>query len=129
VKLEPLGTIANISAWNYPYFVGCNVFIPALLTGNTVLYKPSEYASLTGLNIAKLLHEAGVPKDAFVPVIGKGDVGSALLKSDINGVFFTGSYATGKKIASQVADKMIRIQLELGGKDPTYVCEDVDVGK
>ncbi len=81
VKHEPLGTIANISAWNYPYFVGCNVFIPALLTGSAVLYKPSEYSSMTGLNIAKLLHEAGVPKDAFIPIIGKGDVGTALLNT------------------------------------------------
>ena len=58
-----LGVVANISAWNYPYFVGCNVILPALLTGNAVLYKPSEHATLTGLNIARLLHAAGVPKD------------------------------------------------------------------
>jgi acyl-CoA reductase-like NAD-dependent aldehyde dehydrogenase len=126
VKYEPLGIIGNISAWNYPYFVGCNVFIPALLTGNAVIYKPSEYATLTGLNIAKFLHEAGVPKDIFVTVVGKGDVGSNLLDNDINGVFFTGSYSTGKKIASIVAGRMIKMQLELGGKDPTYVCEDAD---
>ena len=59
---EPLGVVANISAWNYPYFVGCNVFVPALLAGNAVLYKPSEFATLTGLHIARLLHEAGVPR-------------------------------------------------------------------
>ena len=58
---EPLGVVANISAWNYPYFVGANVFVPALLTGNAVLYKPSEYATLTGLAIARALHDAGVP--------------------------------------------------------------------
>lgn len=63
---EPLGVVANISAWNYPYFVSANVFAAALLTGNTVLYKPSEHASLTGLEIAKLLYEAGVPKDVFI---------------------------------------------------------------
>ena len=60
---EPLGVIANISAWNYPYFVGSNVFIPALLAGNTVLYKPSEFAAQTGLSIARLLHESGVPEN------------------------------------------------------------------
>ena len=70
VAHEPLGVVANISAWNYPYFVGSNVFVPALLTGNTVLYKPSELTSMTGLAIAELLHEAGVPADVFVPVIG-----------------------------------------------------------
>src|SRR5688572_6505548 len=58
VTHEPLGVIANISAWNYPYFVGSNVFIPALLAGNTVLYKPSEFATQTGLSIARLLHES-----------------------------------------------------------------------
>ena len=67
---EPLGVVANISAWNYPYFVGSNVFVPALVAGNAVLYKPSEYATLTGLRIAELLHAAGVPDDVFVPVIG-----------------------------------------------------------
>lgn len=124
---EPLGVIANISAWNYPYFVGSNVFVPALLAGNTVLYKPSEFASLTGLSIEELLHKAGIPKDAFIAVVGGGQVGAEILKQPINGVFFTGSYATGAKIAEAAAKKMIKVQLELGGKDPTYVCEDVDV--
>ena len=77
ISFEPLGVVANISAWNYPYFVGANVFVPALLTGNAVLYKPSEFATLTGLEIAKLLHAAGVPADVFAPVIGGGEVGCA----------------------------------------------------
>ena len=126
---EPLGVIANISAWNYPYFVGSNVFVPALLAGNAVLYKPSEFAAQTGLAIARLLHASGVPADAFVPLIGTGEVGAALLRQPIDGVFFTGSVATGKKIARSVSDRMIRVQLELGGKDPVYVCDDVDVAK
>jgi len=124
---EPLGVVANISAWNYPYFVGSNVFIPALIAGNAVLYKPSEYATLTGLHIAEMLHEAGVPQDVFVPVIGGGATGAALLRQPIDGVFFTGSYATGAAIAAAAGRKMIKVQLELGGKDPVYVCEDVDV--
>ncbi len=127
IRYEPLGVVANISAWNYPWFVGTNVFIPALLTGNAVLYKPSEYSALTGLNIQKLLHEAGVPKDVFQTVIGGGEAGANLLKLPINGVFFTGSYATGVRIAQAAAGKMIKVQLELGGKDPTYVCEDTDL--
>ena len=124
---EPLGVIANISAWNYPYFVGGNVFVPALLAGNAVLYKPSEFATLTGIHIGELLHEAGVPRDAFVPVIGDGATGAALLRQPVDGVFFTGSLATGAKIAARAAERMIKVQLELGGKDPIYVCEDVDV--
>ena len=126
---EPLGTIGNISAWNYPYFVGSNVFVPALLAGNAILYKPSEYASLTGLAIRDLLIEAGVPADIFVPVIGDGRAGTELLRQQLDGVFFTGSYATGKKIAEAVAGRMIKVQMELGGKDPVYVCDDVDVPK
>jgi len=126
VTHEPLGVVANISAWNYPYFVGSNVFVPALVAGNAVLYKPSEYATLTGRHIADLLHAAGVPDDVFVPVIGGGTTGAALLRQPLDGVFFTGSYATGAKIAAIAGRRMIKVQLELGGKDPVYVCDDVD---
>ncbi len=124
---EPLGVIANISAWNYPYFVGSNVFVPALIAGNAVLYKPSEFATLTGLHIARLFADAGVPEDVFVPVIGDAKTGAALLAQPVDGVFFTGSYATGAKIAAAAGKRMMKVQLELGGKDPVYVCDDVDV--
>ena len=126
---EPLGVIANISAWNYPWFVGGNVFIPALLAGNAVLYKPSEFASLTGAQIARLLYESGIPRDVFIPVIGGGKVGEALLSRPVDGVFFTGSVGTGKRIAEAVRGRMVKLQLELGGKDPIYVTEDVDIAK
>jgi len=124
---EPLGVVANISAWNYPYFVGSNVFVPALVAGNAVLYKPSEFATLTGLAIADMLHDAGVPRDVFIPVVGDGATGAALTRQPVDGIFFTGSYATGKRIAASAAQRMIKVQLELGGKDPVYVREDVDV--
>jgi acyl-CoA reductase-like NAD-dependent aldehyde dehydrogenase len=123
----PLGVVANISAWNYPYFVGCNVIVPALLTGNVVLYKPSELTTLTGLNIARLLHAAGVPQDVMQCLVGAGDVGAALLEQKIDGLFFTGSHATGQRIAVALAPKLVKLQLELGGKDPTYVRADADV--
>jgi acyl-CoA reductase-like NAD-dependent aldehyde dehydrogenase len=124
---EPLGVVANVSAWNYPWFVGSNVFVPALLTGNAVVYKPSEHATLTGLEIARLLHESGVPQDVFISVLGAGDVGGALVDQPVDGVFFTGSYPTGKRIAERVAPRLLKLGLELGGKDPSYVCDDVDV--
>jgi acyl-CoA reductase-like NAD-dependent aldehyde dehydrogenase len=126
IEHAPLGVVANISAWNYPWFVGCNVIVPALLTGNAVLYKPSEYATLTGLEIARLLHEAGIPKDVFQPVVGAGDVGAALVEQKVDGIFFTGSRATGVRIAQAAGARFVKLQLELGGKDPTYVCEDAD---
>jgi len=122
----PLGVVANISAWNYPYFVGCNVIVPALLTGNTVLYKPSEFAALSGLHIARLLHGAGVPPAAMQTLIGGGEVGAALLNQRLDGLFFTGSHATGVKIAQALAPKLVKLQLELGGKDPSYVRADAD---
>ena len=124
---DPLGVIANISAWNYPYFVGGNVFVPALAAGNAVLYKPSEFATLTGMHIEDMLHAAGVPADVFIAVVGDGKTGAALLRQPVDGVFFTGSYATGAKIAASTGRRMIKTQLELGGKDPIYVCDDVDV--
>jgi acyl-CoA reductase-like NAD-dependent aldehyde dehydrogenase len=127
ISHEPLGVVANISAWNYPYFVGANVFVPALIAGNAVLYKPSEYATLTGLHIAGMLYESGVPTDVFVPVVGGGKAGAALLRQPVDGVFFTGSFATGAKVGAAAGRRMAKVQLELGGKDPVYVCEDVDI--
>jgi len=124
---EPLGVIANISAWNYPYFVGSNVFVPALLAGNAVLYKPSEHATLTGLAIASMLGDAGVPAAVFAVAAGDGQAGAELLSHGLDGVFFTGSYGTGRHIAESVASTLTRVQLELGGKDPVYVADDVDV--
>lgn len=127
IEHEPLGVIANISAWNYPWFVGSNVYVPALLTGNAVLYKPSEFALLSGQLMARYLHEAGVPSDVFSVIVGRGDAGALLLEQPIDGVFFTGSVATGRKIAEAAARKFIRFQLELGGKDPAYITDDVEV--
>jgi acyl-CoA reductase-like NAD-dependent aldehyde dehydrogenase len=125
IAYEPLGVIANISAWNYPYLVGTNVFIPALLAGNAVMYKPSEYSTLTGLEIQKLLYEAGVPKDVFHVALGGKKVGDLLLDMPMDGYFFTGSYRTGKYIYEKVAPKMVPCQCELGGKDPLYVADDI----
>jgi acyl-CoA reductase-like NAD-dependent aldehyde dehydrogenase len=127
ISQEPLGVVANISAWNYPYFVGANVFVPALLTGNAVLYKPSEFATLTGIEIGRMMHEAGVPPEVFTVVVGASETGKSLISQDVDGVFFTGSYATGCRIAAAVGARMVRLQLELGGKDPVYVCDDAPV--
>ncbi len=126
ITYEPLGVICNISAWNYPYLVGVNVFVPALLAGNAVLYKPSEYAALTGLQIEKMLKSAGVPDEVFKMAIGASKVGEVLLDMPFDGYYFTGSYRTGKYIYERVASKMVPCQLELGGKDPLYVAGDVE---
>jgi acyl-CoA reductase-like NAD-dependent aldehyde dehydrogenase len=125
ISYEPLGVVCNISAWNYPYLVGVNAFVPALLAGNAVLYKPSEYSSLTGLEMERLLKAAGVPADAFQVALGARAVGELLLDLPFDGYFFTGSYKTGKYIYEKVAPKMVPCQCELGGKDPLYVADDV----
>lgn len=125
IVYEPLGVIANISAWNFPYNVGYNIFLYALVGGNAVCYKPSEYASLTGMKFREYLWAAGVPEDVFECIIGSGEVGEHLLNADLDGYFFTGSYTTGKYIAGRVAPKLVPVQLELGGKDPLYIMDDV----
>jgi acyl-CoA reductase-like NAD-dependent aldehyde dehydrogenase len=126
ISYEPLGVICNISAWNYPYLVGINVFVPALLAGNAVLYKPSEHSSLTGLQIEKLLKKAGVPENIFHVAIGAGSIGELLMELPFDGYFFTGSYKTGKYIYEKLAHKMIPVQCEMGGKDPLYVADDIE---
>jgi acyl-CoA reductase-like NAD-dependent aldehyde dehydrogenase len=125
IVYEPLGVVCNISAWNYPYLVGVNVFVPALLAGNAVMYKPSEYATLTGLEIEKLLKQAGIPENVFHIAVGAGNVGGILLELPFDGFYFTGSYKTGKYIYEKVAPKMVPCQCELGGKDPLYVADDI----
>ncbi|HTB26379.1 MAG TPA: aldehyde dehydrogenase family protein, partial [Puia sp.] len=125
ISYDPLGVICNISAWNYPWLVGINVFVPALLAGNAVMYKPSEFSLLTGLEIEKLLKQAGLPENIFHVAIGGKEVGELLLKIPFDGYFFTGSYKTGKYIYEKTALKMVPTQLEMGGKDPLYVSDDV----
>jgi len=125
IRYEPLGVIANISAWNFPYNVGFNVFLYALVAGNAVLYKPSEFATLTGLQFAKYLYQAGIPENVFHCIVGDGRIGEHILSLPLDGYFFTGSYKTGLHIATTVAHKLVPVQLELGGKDPLYVADDV----
>ena len=126
VTWDPLGTIACISAWNYPWLVGINVLAPALAAGNAVLYKPSEYAARTGQSIADVFHQAGVPREVLHVCTGGPETGRALIDSpDIDGYFFTGSHATGTRIHRALAGRLIPLQLELGGKDPLYATDDL----
>ena len=125
LDFEALGVIANISAWNYPYLVGVNVFIPALIAGNAVMYKPSEFASMTGVELGKIFHQAGLPENLFQVIIGGKEAGEKLLEIPLDGYFFTGSYQTGQYIATKVAPKLVPIGLELGGKDPLYITDDL----
>ena len=126
ISYEPLGIVCNISAWNYPYLVGVNVWVPALLSGNAIMYKPSEFSTLTGLHVERLLKKAGVPEKTFQVVTGGGQTGEWLLDMPFDGYFFTGSWKTGQAIYQKVAKKMVVCQLEMGGKDPLYVTDDIE---
>jgi acyl-CoA reductase-like NAD-dependent aldehyde dehydrogenase len=124
---EPQGVIGIISPWNYPFSIPATESLSALVTGNAVVLKPSELTSLNGLQLASLLHEAGVPKDVFQVIVGDGATGSALLHAEIDKLVFTGSVATGKRIAQAAAARLLPVVLELGGKDPMLVLDDADV--
>ena len=124
---EPHGVIGIISPWNYPFSIPATETLAALVAGNAVVLKPSELTPLVALELASLLHAAGVPKDIFQVVIGEGAAGAALLRSPIDKLVFTGSVATGKRIASAAAERLLPVVLELGGKDPMIVLDDADI--
>jgi acyl-CoA reductase-like NAD-dependent aldehyde dehydrogenase len=124
---EPHGVIGIVSPWNYPFSIPATESLSALVTGNAVMLKPSELTSLTAVELVSLLHQAGVPKDVFQVIVGDGTTGSALLNAEIDKLVFTGSVATGKRIAQAAAARLLPVVLELGGKDPMLVLDDADV--
>ena len=124
---EPHGVIGIIAPWNYPFSTPATETLAALVTGNAVVLKPSELTPLAALELAKLLHEAGVPSDVFQVLTGDGVAGAALLESAIDKVVFTGSVATGRRVAQVCASRLIPVVLELGGKDPMIVLDDADI--
>jgi len=128
-KRVPLGVVGIITPWNFPVAIPIWKIAPALICGNTVIWKPAEYASLTAVRVAELFVEAGFPAGVINLVIGKGSVvGNVLLEEvDIDGVSFTGSTATGMRVASQAAKRNIRYQTEMGGKNAAVVLRDADL--
>ena len=124
---EPHGVIGIISPWNYPFSIPATETLAALVAGNSVVLKPSELTPLVAMELASLLHAAGVPRDVFQVIVGEGPAGAALLRSPIDKLVFTGSVATGKRIAAAAAERLLPVVLELGGKDPMLVLDDADV--
>lgn len=124
---EPWGVVGIVSPWNYPFGIPASEILAALITGNTVVVKPSEFTPLCAIELAGLLTLAGVPKGAVEVIIGDGSTGAALLASDIDKLIFTGSVATGKRVAEAAANRLLPIVLELGGKDPMLVLDDADL--
>jgi succinate-semialdehyde dehydrogenase/glutarate-semialdehyde dehydrogenase len=124
---EPFGVIGIISPWNYPFSIAATETLGALVTGNAVVLKPSEFTPLIGLELQRLLLAAGLRPDLMQVVIGEGPAGAALIDAPIDKLIFTGSVATGKRVAEAAARKLLPVVLELGGKDPMIVLDDADL--
>src|SRR5271154_939628 len=127
---EPIGVVAAVTPWNTPLgLLGCKLF-PALAAGNTVVVKPSEITPTSTLLLAELVLQAGFPRGVVNVVTGYGDpTGSALVNhASVDKIAFTGSTATGKKIATAAAEHNARVSLELGGKSPNIIFADADLG-
>ena len=126
IWFEPLGTILVISPWNYPFYQAIVPISCSFVTGNATVYKPSELTPLQGL-VESILEEAGFQAGWVQVVYGDGKTGSDLIAKRPQKIFFTGSVATGKKIMAQASEFLIPVELELGGKDPMIVFNDVNL--
>jgi len=124
---DPLGVIAIISSWNYPLAIPISQIIPALAAGNAVVCKTSDFTPQCGALIEKLFIKAGFPKGLVTVVQGGGEVGQALIDASPDKVMFTGSVATGRRVAEACAKKLIPSVLELGGKDAMIVLADANL--
>lgn len=127
IHYKPMGVVAVIAPWNYPFQLAVIPVLSALLAGNTVVLKPSEVTPATGLAIEELFRAVSFPPDVVSVLHGGGKVGAALVQAGPDKVFFTGSVRTGKTIMAAAAEKLIPVELELGGKDPMIVCADANL--
>jgi succinate-semialdehyde dehydrogenase/glutarate-semialdehyde dehydrogenase len=125
---EPYGVVGIISPWNYPFSIPSVQTLTALATGNAVVIKPSEFTPFSTLEMQKLLYAAGLERDLLQVITGDGAAGAALVNADIQKIVFTGSVATGQRVAQAAAARLLPVVLELGGKDPMIVLEDADIG-
>ncbi|MGC9342743.1 MAG: aldehyde dehydrogenase family protein [Bacteroidales bacterium] len=129
VMREPLGVASIISPWNFPFNVPCRKSIPALMAGNTCVFKPASLTPQTGYKFTRLLEDAGLPAGVFNMVIGSGKNVGDIMVSDprINAISFTGSTEVGMHVNQRASEKGIRTQLEMGGKNPVVILEDADM--
>jgi len=125
----PKGVVGIVSPWNYPLSLAITDAIPALMAGNAVVLRPDMQGSLTALAVVHLLHEAGLPDGALEVVLGRGStVGNAVLEH-ADYVCFTGSTATGRRIAQAAGERLVGCSMELGGKNSLYVAADADLDR
>ncbi len=127
-RREPLGVCAGIGAWNYPTQIACWKGAPALACGNSMIFKPSEVTPLCALEVASVLHEAGLPAGVYNVIQGFGDVGAHLIGHEaVEKVSLTGSVPTGRKVMAAAAQGIRHVTMELGGKSPLIVFDDADL--
>ncbi len=126
IEYRPLGVAAVISPWNYPLAMANNLIVPALVAGNTVVFKPSEETPLIADAFVNLLNKV-LPEGVLQIIHGDGEQGKALVESDVNLIAFTGSMEAGKDIMARAAGGLKRLVMELGGNDPMIVLEDADI--
>jgi acyl-CoA reductase-like NAD-dependent aldehyde dehydrogenase len=127
IEYHAHGLVAVISPWNYPFSIPMTQVISALVAGNAVVTKPSELTPACGALVGRIVSRAGIPAGLVNVLQGRGDLGAAIVEAGPDKVFFTGSVATGTKIAQACAAKLIPSVLELGGKDPMIVLADADL--
>jgi succinate-semialdehyde dehydrogenase/glutarate-semialdehyde dehydrogenase len=124
VEYRSLGVVGIISPWNFPWGIPSGEVVPALMAGNAVILKPSELTPLIGVKMGEIFNRAGLPPGVFQVVTGDGATGAALVEAGVDKIMFTGSVATGRKVAAAAGERLIPVVLELGGKNPMVVMED-----
>lgn len=127
LQFWPKGVVAVIAPWNYPFSIPFGEIALALMSGNAVVFKPSEVTPLTGLKLVEIFEQGCFPKHLLQAFVGGPAHGAALVQSDIDKIFFTGSVATGKKVMAAAAQRLTPVVLELGGKDPMVILPDAEL--
>ena len=127
IVYQPLGVVGIIPAWNYPFSIPLGEVVMSLMAGNTVVLKPSELTPFIGLKIGEIFEKVGLPENVVQIITGAGETGAALVESAPDKIMFTGSVATGKRIAAAAAVNLTSVVLELGGKDPMIVFADANL--
>ncbi|MFL6511759.1 MAG: NAD-dependent succinate-semialdehyde dehydrogenase [Nitrososphaera sp.] len=130
VTFQPLGVIASIMPWNFPYWQGLRFAAPSVMVGNTIVLKPASATMQCGIEIEKTFVKAGVPEGVFQTLVGDSKSAESLIDSEgVNAVTFTGSVPVGAKVAERATSRLKKTVLELGGSDPFIVCGDADIEK
>jgi succinate-semialdehyde dehydrogenase/glutarate-semialdehyde dehydrogenase len=127
ISYRPLGVVGIITPWNFPFLLSLNPTVQALAAGNAVLLKPSEATPASGRLVEELFRAAGLPEGVVQVLLGDGETGAALVEAGVDKICFTGSVATGRRVAESCARRLLPCTLELGGKDPMIVCVDADL--